>query len=284
MCTNSGHPRLQFSPLDELLRRIEFLKAQGFKRVMLTGGEPTIHSAFKSVITALFEADMSWNLNTHGRKFRSVEFTKSTQALGLHKVIVSLHSHEVTQSCTISGQPERGHYETINGIQNLLKAGIDVTINCVVTRLNMGTLHEYLAYCHDLFGLNTKIKFVFPSSSGKGRHWGGTKIRFDEVRQELQGLLRMASQRNAKVQFESIPLCVLGDTRVKNTGRSGFGETHYLEDTHGKSILSMRFLESRYSVYGEPCMDCAAIDYCSGVQLSYLERHGTAEFVPFVPD
>ena len=284
MCTNSGNPRLQFFPLDELLRRVDFLRAQGFKQVMLTGGEPTIHSSFEPVIRTLFDTGISWHLNTHGRKFRSSEFTKSTQSQGLQKVIVSLHSHEVVQSCEISGQPERGHYETVEGIKNLLEAGIDVTINCVITRLNMGSLPVYLDYCHTVFGLGIKIKFVFPSSSGKGRRWPGSKIRFDEVRQELRTLWRIANQRNATIQFESVPLCVLGDMGIRNIGRSGFGETHYLEDTYGKSILSMEFLESVYGVFPASCKDCTAIDYCSGVQLSYLEQHGNSELVPFVPN
>ena len=41
MCSNSGRPEAWLTPQEELLKRVDWLAAQGMKRVVVTGGEPT---------------------------------------------------------------------------------------------------------------------------------------------------------------------------------------------------------------------------------------------------
>ena len=69
MCSNSGRPEAWFTAEEALLARVDFLARQGFRRVVLTGGEPTIHPAFWEVVEALRTRSMRWDINTHGRSF-----------------------------------------------------------------------------------------------------------------------------------------------------------------------------------------------------------------------
>ena len=53
MCSNSGRPEGWITAQGELLRRVDRLKAWGFSRVVVTGGEPTVHPAFWAVVAKL---------------------------------------------------------------------------------------------------------------------------------------------------------------------------------------------------------------------------------------
>ena len=55
MCSNSGREEAFFQSTEVLVSRVGFLAREGFRRVVVTGGEPTIHPGFWEIISALGE-------------------------------------------------------------------------------------------------------------------------------------------------------------------------------------------------------------------------------------
>jgi len=283
MCSNTGSSAVFFRPTDELLRRAAFLRAAGFRRAVVTGGEATIHPGFWQVTERLADSGMIWDINTHGRSFARPGFARRAMDTGLKRAIVSLHSHHAPTSAAIFGVNEAAHYETVAGIEKLVAAGALVMINCVFTRLNLAHLEEYLLDGAARFGRTVGFKFVFPSTIGVGGGWSGIDtLRYDDVRQTVRRLRALAAARALRVFFESFPSCVLGDAEAKNVGRSGFGETHYLDDASGDRVYAMRHIEAELSAYGDACRTCSAVRRCAGVSLRYAQRWGVEELTPFV--
>jgi hypothetical protein len=282
MCSNTGTSAVFFRPTDELLRRAAFLRAAGFRRAVVTGGEATIHPGFWTVVERLADSGMIWDINTHGRSFARPGFARRAVDTGLKRAIVSLHSHHAPTSAAIFGVGEAAHHETVGGIEKLIAAGALVMINCVLTRLNVAHLEEYLLDGAARFGRSAGFKFVFPSTIGVGGGWSGiATLRYADVRDAVQRLRGLAAARQLRVFFESFPNCVLGDAEAKNVGRSGFGETHYLDDAHGDRVYAMRHIEAELSAYGDACRDCRAVQRCAGVALRYAQRWGVEELTPF---
>ena len=280
MCSNSGRSEGFFIPVEELFRRVKFLAASGFRRVVMTGGEPTIHPAFWSVVERAGEQGIVWDVNTHGRSFSEAGFTERAVATGLRSAIVSLHSHRVDVSCLISGTKEKGHFETIDGIGNLLEHGVPVLVNLVVTRYNQEHLVEFLSYCLETFGAACKLKYVFPSTGGKGGDWKGIELRYGALQETLARVREQAAASGQTVFYESFPPCISGEHTTPNMSRSGFGETHYLEDIRGRELFSIRHIEAQLNVFPSSCKSCAMVRSCSGVSLDYLKRYGGDEFQP----
>ena len=173
MCSNTGEAALFFHPTETLLRRADFLHRYGFRRAVVTGGEPTIHPGFWTVVEHLAADGFTWDVNTHGRSFAKEGFARRAVGQGLKRAIVSLHSHVPATSATIFGTREDAHHETVAGIDRLVDADVDVTLNCVLTRLNLGELEEYLRTEHARYGARAAFKFVFPTTLGKGGSWEG---------------------------------------------------------------------------------------------------------------
>lgn len=281
MCSNTGEAAVFFHSTEELLRREQRLKHYGFQRVVVTGGEATIHPGFWQVIEQLRSDHIRWDINTHGRSFARPEFARRATERGLERAIVSLHSHRPADSAAIFGSSERAHHETVAGIEQLIACDREVLINCVLTRLNLGYLDEYLLASRRLFGERASFKFVFPSTVGKGGQWAGIALRYDEVREPVRGLKQLAARLRTRICFESIPNCISGDTASANISRSGFGETHYLDDASGEQLYSIRHIEAELAAYGDACRRCSALPRCSGVARSYATRHGVSELTPF---
>jgi MoaA/NifB/PqqE/SkfB family radical SAM enzyme len=283
MCSNTGEDSLFFHSTEELLRRAAFLHGCGFRRVVVTGGEATIHPGFWTVIERLAAHGMVWDANTHGRTFSRPLFARRAVELGLQRAIVSLHSHRAATSAAIFGSTEQAHFETVAGVERLADAGVEVMLNCVISRLNLTHLEEYLQAGHQRFGRQVAFKFVFPSTIGRGGQWPGiATLRYSEVREPLERLRALAAQLRVRVFFESLPNCILEDRDAMHLGRRAFGETHYLDDATGDRVYSMRHIEAELSAFAEACRQCVALRRCPGVSLEYARQHGVDELTPFL--
>lgn len=282
MCSNSGRPEAYFIEEGALLERVAFLGSSGFTRVVLTGGEPTIHPSFWAVVGALGRAGIAWDINSNGRSFGDVAFARRARVEGLGRAIVSLHSHRLGPSMKISGVSERGHRETVSGIENLLAEDVWLMLNCVFSRENIDHIEEYVSYCIERFGTGYVLKLVFPSTTGKGGDWEAIQLTYAEAGPVAQRAAALARAAGLQVAFESFPNCVLNMPRARDTGRSGFGETHYLDDLAGDRVYPIDHIETELSVYGPQCASCQAIRRCPGVASAYAARVGTDELTPFL--
>ena len=280
MCSNSGREEAFFQSTEELVSRVRFLAREGFRRVVVTGGEPTIHPGFWEIIAALGEYDIAWDINTHGRTFADEAFTTRAREAGLERAIVSLHSHIEEASCVISGVKSRGHQEAVTGIDRLVGSGAYVLVNLVVTTHNADHLQDFASFCWDRWGPAARLKIAFPSTTGKGGDWDGIQLRYSDVQDEVRATRTQAKSLGQEICFESFPNCVLGSRKSRNMGRSGFGETHYLDDITGRDVYPIQYIESVLSVFPETCKRCRAVDLCPGVSDTYLRRVGASELVP----
>lgn len=281
MCTNTGLRELHFFATEELLRRAEFLHERGFRRVVVTGGEPTIHPGFWTIIDALHSRDMRWDINTHGRTFAQPGFAERARTRGLERAIASLHSHESAASCAMSGIAPEAHEETVRGIRALRAAGVALTINCVISTYTLGRLRAFFDYCAVEFGPACTVKLAFPSLYAQTPDWAPIQLRYRRVADELRALIGHAASTDTELQIESVPRCVLGDAEARHTGRFGFGETHYLDDRTGDQLFSMQWAEAQSAVYASACASCRALSGCPGVSARYARRFGVEELVPF---
>jgi pyruvate-formate lyase-activating enzyme len=277
MCSNSGDPALWQIAREELLARVERVVGAGFRRVILTGGEPTIHPAFWEVVEAFRGAGVRWDLNSHGRSFHDPAFAARAMARGLDRAIVSFHSHLPATAALISGSSEAAAAQTLAGIDQLAARGARLLLNLVLCHANLDHVGDWVRFCAERWGGAVGLKVCFPWHGGRGGGWEGIALRLDDVRPAVAAIRAAAARHGARVCWESLPLCVHGDPQAADVSRSGFGESHYLDDADGRTLYSIRAIEASLHAYGERCQGCAARPRCPGVEEAYLRAFGADE-------
>ncbi len=281
MCSNTGDPALWGLSLQDALARAEHLAALGFRRVVLTGGEPTIHRHFWEVVERLRALGMVWDVNSNGGRFAEPGFAERARALGLRRAILSLHSHLEPQSRLMSGLREGGHARILEGGDAMRAAGVELMLNLVLSRGNLDHLDDYLRFVLARWGQEVQVKMSFPNLVGKGGGWEEIQLRYEEVGPPVRQAIRTAQALGVPLLLESFPSCVHGERDRRNQGRSGFGESHYLDDRDGRTLYGMPFLEAMVGLYGPECQGCAAFERCPGVPSGYARRFGLPTLQPF---
>ena len=279
MCSNSGRPELRHLPSQQAIARFEHLRELGFRRLMLTGGEPTLHPIFWELVERAAAAGIRWDLNTHGGHIG--ERAQEAVTLGLQRVILSLHDHEEGPACVMSGIGPARHHQVVASVDLLLTAGARVHLNRVLGRPNLGRLDAYLRFVAARWGAAIPVKVCFPSTAGKGGGWEGIQIRYEEVGAELRAAVQTAATLGIDLDFEAVPSCVLQDPSRTDLGRAAWGESHYLDERDGRTVHGMAFLESMQRFYGPGCAGCAAFAGCPGISRHHAQTHGVDWTRPF---
>lgn len=180
------------------------------------------------------------------------------------------------------GVSQRGHHETVAGIENLLAEDVRLMLNCVFSRENLDRIEECVGCCVDRFGTGDLLKLVFPSATGKGGGWEAIHLTYTEAGPVARRAHALARAAGLRVVFDPFPIRVLGTPRARYIGREGSGETHHLDDTTGDRIHPVDHIETELSVYGPRCATCQGTRRCAGVASTYAARAGTAELTPFL--
>jgi len=249
--------------------------------VALTVGEPLANPSFDAVLARVRARGLRFDLHTNGRLLGAPGAVSRLVDAGLDRALVSLHSHRADVAAEVGGSGPAAHGETLAGIAALVAGGVDVLLNCVLTRLNLREAGALLDFVAARFGRACAVKVAFPSLFTGARSWAPIHLTYAEVGATVRGLPARARALGLRLAFEAFPSCVLGDAEHRPTGRLGFGETHYLDDAAGDRLLSVAWIDSRANVFARECVACRAFERCAGVAWAYVALHGTGELRPF---
>lgn len=244
---------------------------EGFESVNLHGGEPTIHPRLFELLNLIKMLEYpQTHIQTNARRLKNAEFTEKLAAHGVTLCIVSMHGATASiQDCLT--QTPGGFNETVEGIRNARKAGMAVSTNTVLTRMNMGQLENLCRLCLDLGVERINISNLHPVGSGYyALDMQAPTVA--ETKQYLLPVLELATKYPVKMTLEGFPLCLVhpyerlaiedGTRFIRMIYRGGVSDNYddYMAEVHRE--------------YGPPCEGCALRPDCTGVYHEYAERRG----------
>ncbi len=146
-CLDSDAQDGTMEPSDEIRERIRKGRADGATRLILSGGEPTVHPDFLEFV-ALGKSLGYRRIQTvtNGRMFSYGGFAKRALDAGLGEVTFSIHGHTAELHDTLVGVHGAFAQET-KGIRSVLRDGrAIVNIDVVLNRRNVPQLREMLEF------------------------------------------------------------------------------------------------------------------------------------------
>jgi len=283
-----GPRRLDPADLPDLLRPI---LRPDTDQVMLTGGEPSIHPRFTVLLRTLRDLGAARiGLQTNGVRFADPERVLEIRDLGVRRVLVSFHSHrpEVYHRITRS---RRQFDRAVQGLRNLAAAmpPLAVTVNVVLTRLNLPDLPDTVRFVADILGPSDDAATFFLTMMNEVGHRKAPDLAvpLEEMGPALDRALEACRALDRTVDPFlgdcAPPLCILRDpapvlpTPEDLAGMAPRTDIDYLDPESPVPPAPDRRVKAR------ACRGCPQDRYCHGIPPSLAGRFGIAALRPRDP-
>ena len=200
--------------LQEKLDVIKQLDQAEVAAVAFSGGEPTIHPHFLTVLKAAADAGMYTALATNGLALADRDYAEKLKKLGLRYVEVSVDSADPEKHDQFRGV--RGAWEkAVRGLRNVVELGFSTAMATTVTRLNLDEVDDILDLAEEI-GVQ-RVVFFNLIPVGRGEDLMNLDLTPEE-REELLKKLYLENQKRRLEIFSTAPQfarvsCILSNSR-----------------------------------------------------------------------
>jgi radical SAM protein with 4Fe4S-binding SPASM domain len=136
-------------------------------RLKLTGGEPTIHPEFESIVESVSSLHIPFTLFTNGRWQAPEQLCALLNGIPCFEgFLISLHGPTPTAHEAFTGQPG-SFVETRASIRMAIKAKLPVSLSCIITRHNWHLVEEMVETARRL-GADSVVfnRYLGPNTTG----------------------------------------------------------------------------------------------------------------------
>ncbi len=256
----------------------DYLK-NGVSKVILGGGEPSIHPDFISIIEAAGEAGFSSvEVKTNGIRFCYPEFAKACVSAGADSFSVSIWGRDPQTHDWMAGRT--GAFEmTEMGVKHLLHYGAKVKIDFLMSSVSVGMeagliedfckvgVGRFDMWLYSIFGAGGRGEKMVPTMTEAGVAAAGAAAAADVFR--------------AKAMTTHVPPCMLGNRPEMYYAVASLGLMIVMPDGRAFKAEDSPFESGRHV---EACAQCAFNDRCPGPRIEYVEHFGEKEFHPICCD
>lgn len=266
----------------EIDAKIDRAAALGHDMVVLSGGEATIRPELFAWADRIAGHGMDLGLVTNGLVLAYPDVLERLLARRLRYVYMSLHGGEAVVHNRLVRADSHG--AALRALENLHGRGLDLTINCVVTRHNVehlcGLVDRVLAF-HD-----ATLKFSCVEPKGGAAHLMAQLVppvheaaaRVAEAIAHGLAHAQDRGQRGPRFVHGGFPLCLLP------------GLEHAFDDLRTHRFRTMIEVgepdffpvDDANKVQPEACDGCRLRGPCPGLFSAYHAVHGAAELQPVV--
>ncbi len=149
-CLDTGAQDGTVIPEDEVRKKIAEGREKGAQRLILSGGEPTLHKKFTDFVAFGKQIGYTWvQVVSNGRMFSYPGFVVRAVQNGLDEATISMHGHTAELHDRLVGV--KGAFkQSVKGLKNLIALKRVVSVDIVLNRLNLPYLREMLEFFMDL--------------------------------------------------------------------------------------------------------------------------------------
>ena len=225
-------------PTHEVLKLIDQMTEMGCDKLVLLGGEPTIHPGFMQVYKyARHEKGLLVRFATNGRTFSNKEFSKAIVEAGLVSdgCTFSMHAPNAELAPAFIGSVT-GFIQFEQGLKNLIELGVYPNVNIVLAVAMLPHVREMMKFLQQLGFKKVSFNLGSPGVEGDKVEYGHC-IPPDQLAEESWKLYEYGNEIGLRAHFlYLIPFCLLDFHRMKElvgTGRISSG----CQISSGRGIL-----------------------------------------------
>lgn len=247
---------------DEAKGRIDEGRTQGATRLILSGGEASIHPDFVQLVR--YGRQVGYRrvqTITNGRMFTYPRFAREAVDAGLGEITFSVHSHRPRVHDQITGVA--GAFDqALRALRwGLAEPGLIVSVDLVINRLNVSTLPETVAFFADLGVGEFDLLHLVPFGRAFAEETCSVPLAVEPglLAERLAQTFELARRRSLVVWTNRVPAPVLE------------GNEHLIQDPHklvdevrGRAEHMTRLVETDTPLpcRDERCDSCYLVHFC----------------------
>lgn len=252
-------------PPEQVLRWIEDLHAAGVRRLILSGGEPTLDASLDRYVRRARELGFDEvTLETNAIQCAKPGVAERLRDAGVDLAFVSIHSGDAAVSDAITRAPGT-HARTVRGVHALLDAGVPVKFNAVMTGEGLDHLEGLPGFLHAEFarhGAPLRLMLSYPTEPYDDALLAGILPEPVKLRRVLRATIARCFELGVRVDGLDgpcgPPLCAHGaDPRVVtlDVAREPLPFRRYLPVCEGCAVRRACFGVRTHdvSLYGDAC-------------------------------
>lgn len=246
-------------PFEEVCRRIDEGREQGASRLIISGGEPTIHPRFLDLVRYGAERGYSWiQVVSNGRMFGYQKFALKAYQAGLREATFSMHAHRPALYDRLVGV--NGAFEqALRGLRNVLALKMVVSVDIVLNRLNLPYLREILEFYMSLGVFEFDLLHLVPFGRGFDEHREEVFADEELLNRELARALELASTPGLYLWTNRMPI------RFLEGHEDLFQDPHKIYDEvlgERTSFIELFASGKEPECIGDRCPHCFLHDFC----------------------
>jgi heme b synthase len=212
----------------EAKKLLDQIKETGSPIIILSGGEPLMRPDIFEIAKYGTDLGFRMTLATNGTMVTE-EIAQKIKAAGIQRVSISLDGREKTHDTfrCISGC----FVDSMKGIENLKKAGVEFQINTTVSRFNLHELDDVHRFAKEIGAAAHHFFFLVPT--GRGAALTEFEITPEEYEESLGWLYGISKKTDLQIR----PTCAPHYFRIlrQNAKREGIDVT---PKTHGLDAMT----------------------------------------------
>lgn len=273
-------------PLHDFIRDLKKNNISSGDRVIVNGGEPTVHKNFLEFLSAIHDRGAYIDLFTNGQKLSDYIFCKKVCSCNPILIRIPLFGAESSYHDYLTGT-KGGFDNVIQAIRNILSirsesvdSNIDLEIKLLMSK---ATNDENLSIFRKITKIFPNHDYYFSLNplliSERVRNFH--KIMFSTYTTSIKkakSLLDEAKEKQWEISTNLIPLCLLDKKDIQLTLQH---EVSDLLEYYTDPQSSFEFHGEKHS---NLCDQCILSKYCAHFPESYSNFYGNSEVRPFSID
>jgi MoaA/NifB/PqqE/SkfB family radical SAM enzyme len=262
-------------PQDEIDAELQQFLDAGARTLTLSGGEPTLlRKRLLDVCRRARAGGVEFIELQTNAVLIDADYARAMAEAGVTSAFVSFLSHVPEHHDTLAGLPGAWP-KCLAGIDNLLDAGVRVTLNPVTARLTQSLVPDLIDF---VAARLPRVRFISMSAvqpHGRARRDLDLMPEYDVLADAIREARRRATAHGIELvnPYCGLPLCVGWDDALDRSveafeaRQGGWRETPGLDNVGNKA-------------HGAPCRRCALRSRCGGAWHAYWELRGGAGLRP----
>ncbi len=253
------------------------IRRNGYEGLSISGGEPLLHRDLLLLVRYARLLGFTWvELQTNATAVNPTNARRLFRA-GVCTALVSLPSHlpRVFDAITTT----KGLFEhAVEGIGNLIAAGVSTTICHVICTTNYRRLPDFVDFVAERYPEVAELRFVYVQPEGRALD----RKRLLPDLQNLRDPWRSAMKRceAAGIVFSTdaqngLPLCMM----CGHEERFPWHQLVAPGEEWGNDLSSYHYAATK-KVHGRRCPTCFFAEVCPGFWTDYIDQRGDDGLVP----